>query len=263
MFVQGLRTALFASLSVLGGCGGHVARTVPGDDGAVRPTPIDTPPGASDAAVGAAPGAPAQAPPSSCLEVLQRNPEAESGRYSITVQGNGIEVHCDMTLAGGGWTAFFVNRLGSGNVFAHFDSTGAGPVDDCPDPETRCLRHIPTTVDSSTSFAAECGSDALGFAVNANVIAYLARGASSRWQPLTGQVALAGNPTMSFGGKLWTGDGATNEGWIISANDFDPTYTTHTFASSYDSVASGWDYCNGVDYNAAPGELPMVYLFYR
>ncbi|HLK39290.1 MAG TPA: fibrinogen-like YCDxxxxGGGW domain-containing protein [Polyangiaceae bacterium] len=254
MFVGSPRTALVASLAVLGGCGGRIATT------AVPRTSIDAS-DASDASAGT-PGTPAEAPPSSCLEVLHRNPAAASGRYSITVQGNAIEVHCDMALAGGGWTAFFVDRLGSGNVFAHFDSTPA-LVDDCPDPETRCLRHLPSTIDSNTSFAAECGGDALGFAVNTNVIAYFARGASSRWQPLTGQVALAGRPTLSFGGKMWTGDGSANEGWILSANDFDPSYTTHTFASSYDSVASGWDYCNGVNYNGATGELPMIYLLYR
>jgi hypothetical protein len=107
-----------------------------------------------------------------------------------------------------------------------------------------------------------CGGDALQFHVNIGGLAYFELGVSSAWQPLTGQTALAGAPSVSFAGKIYTGDGNANNGWIMSAND-SSTYTTHTFASSYNSVSSGWDYCNGVDYNGVTTVTPMVYLLYR
>jgi hypothetical protein len=213
----------------------------------------DSPPDVPDAS---------PAPPSSCLDVLRRDQSrtgAPSGRYSIAADGTTFDVHCDMNLMGGGWTAFFVGRLG--RAFSHFDYPG----DDCVNPEVQCLRHVPSTVTIDTPFAAMCGSDALGFSITAPVLDYLRHGLSNGWKPLSGARALAGSPNVAYGAMLYTGNGTDNTGWILSANDNAPLVTPHTFANSYDTYANTWDYCNGVDYNEAGADagMPMVYLFYR
>jgi hypothetical protein len=205
----------------------------------------------SDSAFDVLEGSPA--PPSSCLDVLRRNPGAPSGRYSITVDGAKFDVHCDMNLKDGGWTAFYVGRLGG--VFAHFDY----PVNDlCVDPEVQCLRHLPTTVTLDTPFAAICGSDALRFSITIQVLGYFRFGVPNDWQTLPASTALAGSPNAAYAAMLYTGNGTGNPGWILSANDNTPNGTTHTFASAYTTRDYNWNYCNGVDYTDAGADTPMV-----
>jgi hypothetical protein len=188
------------------------------------------------------------------------DPAAPSGRYSITADGTTFDVHCDMNLTGGGWTAFFVGRLGC--AFAHFDY----PRNDCADPDTQCLHHVPSTVTIHTPFVATCGSDALGFSITVPVLDHFMHGLSNGWKPLPASTPLAGTPQVAYAAELWTGNGTDNPGWFLSAQDNAAGATPHTFANAYDLPnPRTWDYCNGVDYNEAGADAnrPMVHLLYR
>ena len=75
---------------------------------------VDAAVGPRDAPIGvvdAAPDAP-PAMPASCKAVRTMNPTASSGMYMIDPDGNGgdtpIDVFCDMTTDGGGWTLVFI-----------------------------------------------------------------------------------------------------------------------------------------------------------
>jgi len=51
-------------------------------------------------------GPPPPPPPTSCRDVLAADPSAPSGRYMLTVSPQStVEVLCDMTASGGGWTS--------------------------------------------------------------------------------------------------------------------------------------------------------------
>eukprot|EP01051_Picozoa_sp_SAG22_P007764 SAG22_NODE_558_length_9115_cov_15.267524_2_plen_1348_part_00 len=52
----------------------------------------------------------------SCAEVLAQNPSAASGTYTIQSNGTLVDVHCDMTTDGGGWTRCLSQTMVSGGV---------------------------------------------------------------------------------------------------------------------------------------------------
>ena len=185
----------------------------------------------------------------SCADVLA-NGNTQSGEYDIVENGQPLTVYCDMTIGGGGFTAFFSSTVG--DAFAHFEAS----LDVCPKPATECLRHLPPTIDTSHTFAVSCGADAVLFQLNVSTLDFFAKGTQHQWQSLTNVELGAGNPQLGYATKVWTGSGA-NQGWIVSDDDNEPSFTPHTFASAYDFNQT-WNYCNG-----SPSTTAVVRLLYR
>jgi hypothetical protein len=190
--------------------------------------------------------------PTSCKVIHELAPSGASGVYTIVSQGVSIPVYCEMIVGGGGFTAFFSGTSGHDNVFAHFEKAG----EQCPDPANRCLRRLPPDFTESRLFMATCGAEAITFHVNDLGLALFQHGGQSAWQPLSNVTAVAGAPVLAYATQLWTGAG-DNMSWIISNDDNIPSFTPHTFASSYNYNA-GWDYCNG-----KPDAGAVVRLYYR
>lgn len=66
-------------------------------------------------------------PALSCLEILEADPSAPTGTYSIARARDGtkVEVHCEMELDGGGWTLVARSAVGMEELFGWAVATGA------------------------------------------------------------------------------------------------------------------------------------------
>jgi hypothetical protein len=179
-------------------------------------------------------------PGTSCRQILAaRQMSLPDGIYYIR-EGTGAPypVYCDMTTDGGGWTAVFVGKNGSPNVFDHFDA--AIYQGTFVDPSTKYLRHAPAWIAGSTGeIAVSCGGAMVSFAMTEAAREYLTTGTQADWIKLTPRV-LVGSP-VHIPNRLYTGNGS-NYGFIFSEGQ---TGGVFTFASSY-STNTSFNYCNGV-----------------
>ena len=77
------------------------------------------------------PGGSEDRPATSCLALLEEDPDAESGLYWLDPAGSGaFEAWCDMDYDGGGWTLVGKGREGWGNGADAFPTAGISTLDE-------------------------------------------------------------------------------------------------------------------------------------
>ncbi len=190
--------------------------------------------------------------PTTCREIRAANPGTSlpDGIYTVDSPSGPVPVYCDMTTDGGGWTAIFVGKNGSTNVFDHFDFGYTGAFND-PGSD-RYLQRAPLALkESAAEIAVSCGPAMVKFAMTVPVQDFLVDGAQSGWTPLTPTVIAGSVSTVP--NTLWTGSGA-DQSFIFARNQ---SSGGNTFASSYNENAF-WDFCDGVS-----DRMSVVRVFYR
>jgi RHS repeat-associated protein len=188
----------------------------------------------------------------SCADILAANPGAPTGYYMVDADGSGPDapavVYCDMTTDGGGWTAMFVGKNGSPNVFDHFDYTYEGTFVDAT---RKYLQRKPVWAGTTgVELAVSCGAAMVKFPMTTSAEALFDSGAQAGWVPITPTV-LTGTVSRPPN-WLWTGSGG-NQSFIFD----DDQGTGGTFASSY-NLNNAWDQCNGVADTSS-----VLRVFYR
>ncbi len=174
-----------------------------------------------------------------CRELLDAGAATTSGTYWIRPDplAAPLQVACDMTTDGGGWTRLLAGRNGSESIGDHFDAgLYAGT---CSDPATNCVRRAPALLgDSAAEIGVSCGNAMVRFPLGTAVREWLTTGKAAGWVPVTA-TTIAGTVSL-LPNRLFTGDVATAS-FALTQNQFSGIYT---FASSMKEAS--FDHCVGV-----------------
>ncbi len=193
--------------------------------------------------------------PESCADIMAIAPDSPNGLYEIDPDGVAGPiaphmVYCEMTLDDGGWTRFYAGTNGHNGMPSWVVNFELNALD-CPDPETQCLRQLPANITLDAKIAVTCGSEAVKFGMNPQMLDYWQSGVQSGWEWTVDPSALTAGADVNNARRVFTGTGG-NRGFIVG----DPVNRAATFASA--SPLASFQYCNGtVDTTSA------VTLMYR
>jgi len=189
----------------------------------------------------------------SCQAALAAGHASDGVQLLQTAGTRARYAYCDQTHDGGGWTALYSGKNGSGEVFDRYDAVAHHGV--CTDPATRCLRRPPVALDpATTELAVSCGDAMVAFDLTANIASWLSDGTQHGWQSIANVRDIGDEAVVNPPIELWTGaSGASNMSWILG---IDGSFGA-TFANSYNN-GSTWDYCN-----SGPNAAQPVRIFYR
>ena len=188
----------------------------------------------------------------SCKAIVDAGEATGDGLYYLKEPaGAPYLAYCDMTSAGGGWTAIYAGRNGQANGFGFLD--GSEYVATCTDPASHCLRRAPAVAGAAaTELAVSCQAAMVRFPMTAPARDWMTSGIQSGWTALVPTVVTG--PVSRIPNSLYTGAVATGDSFIIAR---DQAGFANTFAASYPGN-NGFDYCNG-----AADAISPIRIFYR